>query len=107
MSEMCQPADMQRKNVSAEELAHIAHLARLALDPRDVPRLREELTRILDLVDEMNAVDTADLEAMAHPVETGQRLRCDEVREPDQRELLQRGAPEVEDGLYLVPRVIE
>ena len=107
MSDMCQPADIRWKNVSAEELAHIAHLARLALDPRDIPRLRGELARILDLVDEMNAVETADLEPMAHPVEMAQRLRSDEVREPDRRELLQRGAPEVEDGLYLVPRVIE
>ncbi len=107
MSEMCQPEDARPKSVSSEELAHITHLARLALDPRDIPRLREELTRILALVDEMNAVDTEDLAPMAHPVETGQRLRCDEVREPDQRELLQRGAPQVEDGLYLVPRVID
>ena len=44
---------------------------------------------------------------MAHPVETAQRLRRDEVREDDQRELLQQGAPEVEDGLYLVPKVVD
>ena len=88
-------------------MTHIAHLARLALDPRDVPRLRGELARILALVDEMNAVETADLVPMAHPVETAQRLRRDEVREDDQRELLQQGAPEVEDGLYLVPKVVD
>ena len=104
---MCQPADTRGKSVSAEELAHIAHLARLALDPSDIPRLSEELARILTLVDQMNAIDTAGLEPVAHPVDMGQRLRSDEVREPGQRELLQRGAPEVEDGLYLVPRVIE
>ena len=93
--------------VSADELARIAHLARLALDPRDIPRLGDELARILTLVDEMNAVETGDLEPMAHPVEMVQRLRDDEVRELDQRDLLQRGAPEVENGLYLVPKVIE
>lgn len=93
--------------VSEEELAHIAHLARLALDPGEVPRLREDLARILALVDEMNAVESADLAPMAHPVEMAQRLRPDEVREPDRRDLLQRGAPEVADGLYLVPRVID
>ena len=93
--------------VSEEELAHIAHLARLAVDPDEVPRLREELARILALVDEMNAVESAGLAPMAHPVEMAQRLRPDEVREPDRRELLQRGAPEVEDGLYLVPRVVD
>ena len=93
--------------VSEEELAHIAHLARLALDPQDLPRLSEELARILALVDEMNAVETADLSPMAHPVEMVQRLRPDEIREPDRRDLLQRGAPETEDGLYLVPRVID
>ena len=93
--------------VSEEELVHIAHLARLALDPQEVPRLSDELARILALVDEMNAVETANLPPMAHPVEMVQRLRPDEVREPDRRDLLQRGAPEVEDGLYLVPRVID
>lgn len=93
--------------VTAEELAHIAHLARLALDRQDIPRLSEELARILTLVDKMNAVDTAALEPMAHPVEMVQRLRTDKVREHDQRDLLQQGAPEVQDGLYLVPRVIE
>ena len=85
MSEMCQPAGIRRKSVSAEELAHIAHLARLALDPGDIPRLSEELARILTLVDEMNAVDTAGLEPMAHPVDMAQPLRSDEVREPGQR----------------------
>ena len=104
---MSGPAGIPPAGVSEEELAHIAHLARLALDPREVPRLREELARILALVDEMNAIDTADLSPMAHPVETTQRLRRDEVGEEDRRELLQQGAPEVEDGLYLVPRVVD
>ena len=92
---------------SEKEVAHVAHLARLALDPEELPGLREELARILTLVEEMNAVASADLVPMAHPVEMAQRLRPDEVRETGQRELLQRGAPEVADGLYLVPRMID
>ena len=56
----------------------------------------------------MNAIDTASiLTPMAHPVETAQRLRRDEVGEDDRRDLLQQGAPEVENGLYLVPRVVD
>ena len=92
--------------VPEEELARIAHLARLVFDPRDAPRLCGELAGILALVDEMNAVETGDVAPMAHPMEMTQRLRSDEVLEPDRRDLLQRGAPEIEDGLYLVPRVI-
>ena len=65
------------------------------------------MTRILNLVEEMDAVNTNDIEPMAHPLETVQRLRPDEVTEPDQRDAIQELAPETQDGLYLVPRIIE
>ena len=68
----------------------------------------DSLTRILDLVGELDKAQTAGVEPMAHPL-TGQvqRLRADEVTEPNARDTYQRNAPQVEDGLYLVPRVIE
>lgn len=94
-------------NVSEEELAHIAHLARLRVPPCERSGLAEELTRILLLAEEMNTVETADLAPMAHPLEMTQRLRPDVVLESDQRDLLQHGAPEVGSGLYLVPKVID
>ena len=67
----------------------------------------ETLSRILGLIEQMNAVDTAGVEPMAHPNEAGLRLRTDLVTEADQRDKFQKIAPAVEAGLYLVPKVIE
>ena len=94
-------------SLSPVEVEKIAHLARLALDPAQAAGLAEDLSRILDLVDQMNAVDTAGVEPMAHPLEMSQRLRPDAVTETDRRELYQGNAPLVENGLCLVPKVIE
>jgi aspartyl-tRNA(Asn)/glutamyl-tRNA(Gln) amidotransferase subunit C len=94
-------------SLSPAEVEKIAHLARLALEPTQAAGLAQDLSRILDLVDQMNAVDTAGVEPMAHPLEMSQRLRQDQVTEADQREAYQEVAPQTEAGLYLVPRVIE
>ena len=85
----------------------IAHLARIALNEDDIPATTAKLSGILDLIDKMQAVDTQGVAPLAHPLETTQRLRTDAVTETDQREALQGIAPATEDGLYLVPRVIE
>ena len=89
------------------EVEKIAHLARLAIDAEDVPEYARNLSSILDLVEQLNAVDTEGVVPMAHPQEVSQRLRPDEVVEQNQRERFQTVAPKVEDGLYLVPKVIE
>lgn len=89
------------------EVEKIASLARLAVDEADIPVYTHNLSSILHLVEQMNAVDTTGVEPMAHPLDRPQRLRADEVTEPDQRELFQSIAPQTEAGLYLVPRVIE
>jgi aspartyl-tRNA(Asn)/glutamyl-tRNA(Gln) amidotransferase subunit C len=89
------------------DVEKIAHLARLAISAQETDRYAAELTRILDLVEQMNAVDTSDVTPMAHPLQMVQRLRADEPSEPDQRELFQSIAPATEEGLYLVPKVIE
>lgn len=85
----------------------IAHLARLAIDERDIPDYARNLSAILEFVEQMAAVDTAAVEPLAHPLDMAQRLRADQVSEPDQRERFQAIAPATEAGLYLVPRVIE
>ena len=90
-----------------DEVAKIAHLARLEVTAEELPRYGQELGAILDLVEQMNRVNTSQVAPMAHPLGAIQRLRPDEVTESDQREVLQAGAPAVRDGLYLVPRVIE
>lgn len=89
------------------DVESIAHLARLAIDEADIPGYASNLSNILDLVEQMNEVDTSGVEPMAHPLEAAQRLRADVVTEGNQREHLQEHAPAVENGLFLVPKVIE
>jgi len=93
--------------LSLDEVTRIARLARIEVREAEAERLRDELNGILGLIDQMRAVDTAGVEPMSHPQPVVQRLREDEVTEADQRELFQASAPAVQDGLYLVPRVIE
>ena len=90
-----------------EDVAYIAHLARLQIDEQDVAAYARNLSEILRLVETMNAVNTDGVVPMAHPVDTAQPLRADEVTEADRREEFQRNAPALADGLYLVPKVIE
>ncbi len=94
-------------SLDKEQVANIAHLARLDIRDEDIGAYAESLSSILDLVAQMDTVDTAGVTPMAHPLDMAQRLRPDEVTEDDQRERFQAIAPRVENGLYLVPRVIE
>jgi aspartyl-tRNA(Asn)/glutamyl-tRNA(Gln) amidotransferase subunit C len=94
-------------SLSTDDVGKIAHLARLAVDPNETDSLGRELSKILDLVEQMDAADTADTAPMAHPLDMAQRLRADEVTESDHREAYQANAPAVEQGLFLVPKVIE
>src|SRR3569623_1644926 len=96
-----------RMNLDSSDIEKIAQLARLAIDEDDIPRYARELSNIFSMVAEMSAVDTAAVAPMAHPLAAGQRLRPDLVTETDQRELFQSIAPQVDAGLYLVPKVIE
>ena len=89
------------------DVENIAHLARLAISEEDIPAYAENLSNILTLVEQMSAVDTGGVEPMAHPLEMAQRLREDAVTEANQREHFQQHAPAVENGLFLVPKVIE
>jgi len=89
------------------EVEKIAHLARLGIDPADIPDYAHSLSDILAFVEQLNAVDTAGVEPLAHPLEASQRLRADAVTETVDRENFQQHAPRTEAGLYLVPKVIE
>jgi aspartyl-tRNA(Asn)/glutamyl-tRNA(Gln) amidotransferase subunit C len=94
-------------SLSDDQIRRLARLARIALQPGETREVAEPLNRILRLVGEMQAVDTAGIEPMSHPLDVVQRLRPDEVTESDRRELYQSVAPAVEEGLYLVPKVLE
>ena len=93
--------------LSSEEIRRIARLARIAVTEQEAIEMGQKLTGIFQLIEEMQAVDTADVEPMAHALDVMQRLREDKVTETDQRERFQSIAPQVESGLYLVPKVIE
>jgi len=94
-------------SLDRQQVLKIAHLARLALREEEVDATAASLSRILGLIEQMNAVDTADVEPMAHPNDAGLRLREDAVTEKDQRDKFLQLAPAAEAGLYLVPKVIE
>jgi len=93
--------------IDRDEIARIAHLARLEVGDEAAAGSAEELTNILDFVARMNSVDTSDVMPMAHPLDANQRLREDRITEIDRRCEFQAGAPAVKNGLYLVPKVIE
>jgi|TARA_B110000908_G_C10153766_1_gene402634 aspartyl-tRNA(Asn)/glutamyl-tRNA(Gln) amidotransferase subunit C len=89
------------------EVEKIAHLARLHISEADTEEVTTRITDILTLIDQMKTVNTESVEPLAHPLDMVQRLRADVVTEINTREQLQDLAPESQDGLYLVPKVIE
>jgi aspartyl-tRNA(Asn)/glutamyl-tRNA(Gln) amidotransferase subunit C len=94
-------------SLTLDEVKRIALLARIEISDAEAAGTQLRLNEILGLVDQMNAVDTTGVEPMAHAQDLMLRLREDRVTEADQRDLFQSVAPQVEDGLYLVPKVIE
>lgn len=94
-------------SLSDDQIRRIARLARIAVRPEESAGVAERLNRVLGLIDQMRAVDTAGIEPMSHALDVAQRLRPDEVTEADRREAYQSVAPAVEKGFYLVPKVIE
>jgi aspartyl-tRNA(Asn)/glutamyl-tRNA(Gln) amidotransferase subunit C len=98
-------------SLSDDQVRRIARLARLDLAAQELAPVASRLNRVLALIEQMRAVDTAGIEPMAHPLDAalpeGQRLRPDQVTEADRRQAYQQVAPAIEGGLYLVPKVIE
>lgn len=94
-------------SLTTQDVQKIARLARLAMNDGEIEAARAQLSGIFELIAEMQAVDTTGIEPMSHAQELSQRLRVDAVSETDSREDFQAIAPQVEDGLYLVPQVIE
>ena len=85
----------------------VAHLARLHLGEEEKKEAAKSMSNILNLIDQMQSVDTSDVEPLAHAFDAVQRLRADVVTETNHRDELQQIAPETEQGLFLVPRVLE
>ena len=97
--------------LTPEDVGRIAHLARLELHPAEQAAMLTQLNDFFGIVEKMSAVDTSGIEPLYTPLSAIQqvplRLRDDQVTETDNRSANQRSAPAVEDGLFLVPKVIE
>ena len=94
-------------SISREDIENAAHLARIAIDEQTVATTTERIASVLTMVDQLQSMETSDIPPLAHPLDTVQRLRADSVTEDNQRESLLTNAPTQEDGLFLVPKVIE
>lgn len=94
-------------SLTTDDVKRIAHLARIEIGEDEAQATLDKLSGILGLIEEMQAVDTGGITPMSHSQDIVQRLREDAVTETDQRTLFQSIAPAVEEGLYLVPKVIE
>jgi len=94
-------------SLTPEDVRRIARLARIDISTDEVERTRGQLNGILAFIEQLQAVDTRGIAPMAHAVDVVQRLRPDVATEPDRREDFQAVAPEIEAGLYLVPKVLE
>ncbi|MBS0320086.1 MAG: Asp-tRNA(Asn)/Glu-tRNA(Gln) amidotransferase subunit GatC [Proteobacteria bacterium] len=93
--------------LTLDDVRRIAHLARIDIDADEAAAVHAKLGTIFAMIDELNAVDTEGVAPMSHAQDMAMPLRDDAVTESDHHALYQAQAPAVEDGLYLVPRVIE
>jgi aspartyl-tRNA(Asn)/glutamyl-tRNA(Gln) amidotransferase subunit C len=94
-------------SIELADVQNIAHLARLHLNDSEKQEAAKSMSNILNLIDQMQSVDTAGVKPLAHAFDSVQRLREDVVTESNHRNELQIIAPETENGLFLVPKVIE
>lgn len=94
-------------SIERQEIEKLAILSRIAIGEDTITEVSQRLSSVLELVDQLQAVNTEGVEAMSHPMKATQRLREDDVSEINQREAFQAVAPDTEDGLFLVPKVID
>lgn len=94
-------------SLTDQDIKRIAELSRIAVDEKDIADMQTKLNSIFTLIEKMQAVNTDGVEPMAHPQDVSLRLREDEVTEPDRRDDFLALAPQTQDGLFLVPKVIE
>jgi aspartyl-tRNA(Asn)/glutamyl-tRNA(Gln) amidotransferase subunit C len=94
-------------SLNKEQIKYLAILSRMDIQDSETKDVVDKLSRIVEFVDQLQAVSTEDTEPMAHPLEQGQRLRIDKVTEDNQREKIQLNANETNNGMYLVPKVID
>ena len=94
-------------SITQQEIEKIADLAQIAISNHQCQQLHDDLNNIIQLVDKLNELDVSQVEPLSHLLDANQPLRDDNVTEGNQRELFQSIAPNVQLGLYIVPKVIE
>jgi aspartyl-tRNA(Asn)/glutamyl-tRNA(Gln) amidotransferase subunit C len=93
--------------IEQDEIEKVAELARIRISEDELGQVTDRITEILQMMDRLQTVDTDNVEPMANPMDATQQLRPDKVTEGNRRDAFQKIAPSVEDGLYLVPKVID
>ena len=94
-------------SIEKSDIEKLSQLARINVSNDIADKVADRLNDVLTMVNQLQAIDTKNIEPMAHPQDATQRLREDNVTEPDQRQVLMSNAPAQEDGLFLVPKVID
>ena len=94
-------------SIKKSEIAYISSLSKLKMEDIEIANFTRQISDILEMIQQLEKVDTDGIEPMAHPLNMKQRLRMDEVTEENQRDLYQENAVEVEQGFYKVPKVID
>lgn len=94
-------------SITRQDIENVAHLARLEVGEGEIPAYTDKLDKIIGFIAALEAAETGELVPMAHPLDMTQRLRPDAVTEPDRRDHYQQNASEKQEGLYVVPRVVE
>ena len=94
-------------SVTPQDVEKVALLARLAISESDLPEVTDRFSRVLNLVGELNTIDTSSVTPMSNPHDMEQRLRPDVVTRDDNRRALRASAPAQEQGYFLVPKVID
>ena len=94
-------------SINKDQIKYLSILSRMNIDESEINDVEDKLSKIIDFVDQLQAVSTENIEPMAHPLNQSQRLRTDKVTEINDRENVQKNARETEKGMYIVPKVIE
>ncbi len=92
--------------IHQDDIAKLCRLAQIALDDGERAATNADLDKMIQMIDVLQSIDTDGVEPLAHPLDAAQRLRADEITELVDRDRYQASAPAVQDGLYLVPRVL-
>ena len=94
-------------SINKDQIKYLSLLSRMDIQESEMNDVEEKLSKIIDFVDQLQSIDTDEIQPMAHPLNQYQRLRADKVIEENNRDKIQKNAKSTERGMYIVPKVIE